>query len=57
MQIIIITNYNGIQKKEVIENVSSISHLKNVVAVNFSTANGQKTQFVVLDGYTEILIR
>lgn len=29
MQIIIITNYNGIQKKEVIENVSSISHLKN----------------------------
>lgn len=58
MQVIIKTNYNNEEAKEAIENVTSMSELNSVVAVNFKDDDGRnKTQFIKLDGYTELIVR
>ena len=58
MQVIVITNYNNKEEREAIENVISISENQSTVAINFRDDEGHnKTQFVGLDGYTELMIR
>ncbi len=58
MQVIVTVNYNGYEEKEVIENVMSIFSLNDKVAVNFKDNDGRfKTQYLTLDGYTELIIR
>lgn len=58
MEIIVKTTYNGKEEKEVIENVMSIFSLNDKVAVNFKDNDGRfKTQYLTLDGYTDLIIR
>lgn len=58
MQVIIKTNYDGQEAKEVMENVTSISSFDGKVALNFKDDAGHnKTQFLGLDGYTELIVR
>ena len=58
-QVIIKTNYNGQEEKEAIDNVASISAASiDNVAINFKDNDGRnKTQFIKLDGYTELILR
>lgn len=59
MQVIVKTNYDGQEAQEAIENVSSLSvAFGENVAVNFKGDDGRsKTQFIKLDGYTELILR
>ena len=58
MQVIVITNYDNKEEKMAIENVTSISEFQSKVAINFKDDDGcNKTQFIGLDGYTELRIR
>ena len=58
LETIVKTTYNGKEEKEVIENVMSIFSLNDKVAVNFKDNDGRfKTQYLTLDGYTDLIIR
>lgn len=60
MQVIIVkTNCDGQETREVIENVTNLSAAFNHnVTVDFKDDNGRsKTQFIKLDGYTELIVR
>lgn len=58
MEIIVKTTYNEKEEKEVIENVMSIFSINDQVAVNFKDNDGRfKTQYLKLDGYTDLIIR
>lgn len=58
MQVIVKTNYDGQEAREAIENVTSVSRLNiDSVAVNFMDDGRSKTQFIKLDGYTELIVR
>lgn len=59
MEVIVKTNYNGKEEKEVLENVKSISQLNtDSVTIDFTTKDGhKKLQVIFLDGYTELIIR
>lgn len=58
MEIIVKTTYNGKEEKEVIENVMSIFSLNDQVKVNFKDNDGRfKTQYLKLDGYTDLIVR
>ena len=58
MEVIVKTTYNGIEQKESIENVISIMPFRDLVAVAFKDQYGNgKTQFIALDGYTDLIVR
>lgn len=58
MQVIVITNYDNKEEKVAIENVTSISDCQSTVAINFKDDDGcNKTQFIRLDGYTDLMVR
>ena len=59
MQVIVKTNYDGQEIKESINCVTSISGaFKDSIAINFKDDSGHcKTQFLVLDGNTELIIK
>ncbi len=58
MQVMVITNYDNKEEKVAIENATSISEFQSTVAINFKDDDGcNKTQFIGLDGYTELIIR
>lgn len=58
MQVVVKTTYDNKEEKEVIENVTSMSEFKSTVAINFKDDEGHnKTQFLALDGYTELIVR
>ena len=58
MQVIVKTNYDNKEMKEVIENVTSMSEVNSTVAISFKDDDGHnKTQYIGLDGYTELIVR
>lgn len=58
MQAIVKTNYNGKEERQVIEMVTSICQLNSCVSISYVEDNGdKKTQYIALDGYTEIVLR
>lgn len=58
MQVIVKTNYNNKEEKEVIENVRCISECGFKVLLCIVDNEGCKTvRSVVLNGYTELIIR
>lgn len=58
MQVIVKTNYNNKEANEVIEPVTSVMEFGRIVAINIKYADGAgKTQYIGLDGHTELIIR
>ena len=58
MEVIVKTTYNGKEEKECIENVISIIPFRDLVAVSSKDQNGNgKTQYIALDGYTDLIVR
>lgn len=58
MQIIVKTAYNGKEEREAIENVTTLCQLDGVVVISFKADDGRgKTQYIKLDGYTELIVR
>jgi len=58
MQVIVKTTYDGIEEKEVIENVLIIRSLKDKVMLTILGDDSRnKVQFIALDGYTDLIIR
>lgn len=58
MQIIVKTAYNGKEERETIENVTTVCQLDDTVAISFKADDGRnKTQYIKLDGYTELIVR
>lgn len=58
MQIIVKTAYNGKEEREAIENVTTVCQLDDTVAISFKADDGRsKTQYIKLDGYTELIVR